>query len=83
MMRKEGCKYVSLLIIFSLIHPLTDTLCRVNLTSSSEIHTPNYPYYYGGGLHCLWTIVAPRGRYAALNITFVQLAPPVQIIKVT
>ena len=62
--------------------PDADELCYGNLTHASEIRTPNYPYFYGGGLNCLWTLQAPLGQFAALNITKIHLAPLVNAIQV-
>ncbi len=56
--------------------------CRISLGTQGSLMSPNYPYYYGGDLDCLWEIRAPERQYAALNITLLRLAGAVEDIIV-
>ncbi len=56
--------------------------CSLNLSAEGVLLTPNHPFYYGKDLNCFWDIVAAEGQYAALNVTWLQLASEVEDILV-
>ncbi len=53
------------------------------MAAEGKLLSPNYPFYYGRDHECLWSIAAENDWFAALNITWLKLAPAVENILVS